>query len=282
MVANSAASYPATGLPHRPAPRAAPCSYTAIAGVQSEVDSLTLVRLAGHEIRYRRAINDYRRDAERRILQIQRQQRRLRITVERYSQRLLEVKFARVRPRDKDGPARRPRDRDGAVRRPRHGDGAVRRPRYRDGAVTGPRDRDGAVESGQRGGGWQGASQHGLKPVVAAGRHGDGQPDGVLTTLKLTATYQALVSIQNSSRWRHSDGSRDRGQAGDMTGSGGGGGGDKSDSGKQATEVTTARRGDTYDGDSMTSDSDARLLKYRDATAGTPTRSRLHRTPRTR
>ena len=72
-----------------------PGSYARAAGLQSEINKVTVTRVAGGEVQYRRAIDTYQRDLRYHVSNIGREQKQLRRSMRRYHRKLREGKKER-------------------------------------------------------------------------------------------------------------------------------------------------------------------------------------------
>ncbi|XP_076444240.1 uncharacterized protein LOC143282474 [Babylonia areolata] len=69
-----------------------PGSYARAAGLQSEINKVTVTRVAGSEVQFRRTIDTYQRDLRYNVNHIGREQRLLKRSLRRYSKKLLDSK----------------------------------------------------------------------------------------------------------------------------------------------------------------------------------------------
>ncbi|XP_076465483.1 uncharacterized protein LOC143297175 [Babylonia areolata] len=65
-----------------------PGSYARAAGLQSEINKVTITRVAGSEVQFRRTIDTYQRDLRYHVTQIGREQKQLKRSMRRYSRKL--------------------------------------------------------------------------------------------------------------------------------------------------------------------------------------------------
>nr|KAG5697348.1 hypothetical protein BaRGS_004074 [Batillaria attramentaria] len=72
-----------------------PGSYARAAGLQSEINKVTVTRVAGSEVQFRRAIDTYKRDLRYHVNHIQREQKQLRRSMRKYCKKLRESKKER-------------------------------------------------------------------------------------------------------------------------------------------------------------------------------------------
>ncbi|XP_070206230.1 uncharacterized protein [Littorina saxatilis] len=72
-----------------------PGSYARAAGLQSEINKVTITRVAGSEVQFRRAIDSYQKDLRYNVNQIGREQKLLRRSMKKYHKKLRESKKER-------------------------------------------------------------------------------------------------------------------------------------------------------------------------------------------
>lgn len=62
-------------------------SYARVAGIQSEVNKVTVTRVAGREVQYQKQMNLHRKDMEIMVRNIHKEQKKLRKSIVRYSKK---------------------------------------------------------------------------------------------------------------------------------------------------------------------------------------------------
>lgn len=72
-------------------------SYARVAGIQSEVNKVTVTRVAGSEVQYQKQMNLHRKDMEIMVRNIRKEQKKLRKSVVRYSRKLHEGRRERAK-----------------------------------------------------------------------------------------------------------------------------------------------------------------------------------------
>ncbi|KAL8606441.1 hypothetical protein ACOMHN_015530 [Nucella lapillus] len=78
-----------------------PGSYARAAGLQSEINKVTITRVAGSEVQFRRTIDTYQRDLRYNVNQIGREQRQLKKSMRKYSRKLRDSRKEQKERKDK-------------------------------------------------------------------------------------------------------------------------------------------------------------------------------------
>lgn len=72
-------------------------SYARVAGIQSEVNKVTVTRVAGSEVQYQKQMNLHRKDMEIMVRNIRKEQKKLRKSIVKYSRKLHEGRRDRAK-----------------------------------------------------------------------------------------------------------------------------------------------------------------------------------------